>query len=63
MLVIVTYDIRTDSREGRRRLRRVAQACLDYGQRVQYSVFECDLNLAQWTTLRARLCDDQPEDR
>ena len=35
MLVLVTYDIRTDSREGRRRLRQVARACLDYGQRVQ----------------------------
>ncbi len=57
MLVLITYDIRTDSREGRRRLRRVAQACLDNGQRVQYSVFECDLDSAQWTALRARLCD------
>ncbi len=55
MLVLVTYDIRTDSREGRRRLRRVAHACQDFGQRVQYSVFECDLDPAQWTALRARL--------
>ena len=57
MLVLVTYDIRTDSREGRRRLRQVARACLDYGQRVQYSVFERDLDPAQWTALRSRLCD------
>jgi CRISPR-associated protein Cas2 len=57
MLVLVTYDIRTDSREGRRRLRRVAKACLDFGQRVQFSVFECDLDQAQWIALRARLCD------
>ncbi len=57
MLVLVTYDIRTDSREGRRRLRQVAKACLDFGQRVQYSVFECELDPAQWTALRARLRD------
>ncbi len=57
MLVLVTYDIRTDSREGRRRLRQVAKACLDFGQRVQYSVFECELDPAQWTALRARLHD------
>ncbi len=57
MLVLVTYDIRTDSREGRRRLRRIAQACMDFGQRVQYPVFECDLDQVQWTALRARLCN------
>ena len=57
MLVLVTYDIRTDTPSGRRRLRRVARACLDCGQRVQYSVFECELDQAQWIVLRARLCD------
>lgn len=41
MLLLVTYDVSTESREGRRRLRRVAKVCLNYGQRVQYSVFEC----------------------
>lgn len=55
MLVLITYDVRTDSAEGRRRLRRIAKACLDFGQRVQYSVFECDISPAQWTELRARL--------
>lgn len=55
MMVLVTYDVRTDSKEGRRRLRRVARACEDWGQRVQFSVFECDLDPAQWTALRARL--------
>ena len=55
MLVLVTYDIRTDSREGRRRLRRVAQACLDFGQRVQNSVFECDVDPAQLVELKNRL--------
>jgi len=54
-MVLITYDIRTDSSAGRKRLRRVARACQDHGQRVQYSVFECDINPAQWTSLRARL--------
>ncbi len=57
MMVLITYDLRTDDAAGRRRLRRVARACLDYGQRVQYSVFECELDPAQWTALRARLVD------
>lgn len=57
MMVLITYDVATDSAEGRRRLRRVARACEDWGQRVQYSVFECELDPAQWTALRARLID------
>ena len=55
MLVLVTYDVSTMSATGRRRLRRVARACLDFGQRVQNSVFECEVDPAQWTVLRARL--------
>lgn len=55
MLMLVTYDVSTESAAGRRRLRRVARACLDYGQRVQNSVFECEVDPAQWTALRARL--------
>lgn len=55
MLVLVTYDVGTQTKEGRRRLRRVARTCLDYGQRVQLSVFECEVDPAQWATLRARL--------
>lgn len=55
MLVLITYDVKTQDGAGRRRLRRVARACLDFGQRVQYSVFECELAPAQWTVLRARL--------
>ncbi len=55
MLMLVTYDVNTETVAGRRRLRRVARACLDYGQRVQQSVFECEVDLAQWTVLRARL--------
>ena len=55
MMVLITYDVATDTPGGRRRLRRVAKACEDWGQRVQFSVFECDLDPAQWTALRARL--------
>ena len=57
MLVLVTYDVSTATQAGRQRLRRVARACKDYGQRVQFSVFECDLDPALWVTLRARLVD------
>ena len=55
MMVLVTYDVATDTKEGRRRLRAVARACEDWGQRVQFSVFESDVDPAQWTALRARL--------
>jgi CRISPR-associated protein Cas2 len=55
MMVVVTYDVNTESREGRRRLRRVADCCQDYGQRVQNSVFECLVDPTQWAKLRNRL--------
>ncbi len=55
MLVLVTYDVSTKSEGGAKRLRHVARACKDYGQRVQYSVFECDIDPAQWAALRFRL--------
>lgn len=55
MLMLVTYDVSTETLGGRRRLRRVARACLDLGQRVQNSVFECEIDPAQWAALRARL--------
>jgi CRISPR-associated protein Cas2 len=55
MMVLVTYDVRTSEAGGVARLRRVAKACRDYGQRVQYSVFEIEVDPAQWTNLRARL--------
>jgi len=58
MLVIVSYDVNTTTPEGRRRLRRVAKACLDYGQRVQNSVFECLIDPAQWSNLRQRLMNE-----
>lgn len=55
MMMLISYDMATESAGGKRRLRRVARACRDYGQRVQYSVFECEVNPAQWVELRARL--------
>ena len=55
MMVLVTYDVRTDSDAGRRRLRRVARLCENSGQRVQFSVFECLVDPAQWTRLRGEL--------
>ena len=54
-LVVVAYDVNTETLAGRRRLRRVAKACEDYGQRVQHSVFECWVDPVQWVRLRARL--------
>ena len=59
--MLITYDVATGDAAGRRRLRRVARLCQDYGQRVQYSVFECQLDPAQWATLRARLIDEIDE--
>lgn len=61
MLMLVTYDVNTEDAAGRRRLRRVAKACLDLGQRVQNSVFECEVDPAQWAMLRARLIDEIDE--
>lgn len=55
MDVLVTYDVNTETREGRRRLRHVATTCKDFGQRVQFSVFECRVTEVQFETLRARL--------
>lgn len=55
MLMLVTYDVATADAAGRRRLRRVARLCRDFGQRVQYSVFECQVDPAQWAALRSRL--------
>lgn len=57
MLVLVTYDVSVNDGDGAGRLRRVAKACRDYGQRVQYSVFEIEVDPAQWTLLRKRLED------
>lgn len=58
MLVIVCYDVSTESSAGRRRLRRVARACERIGQRVQKSVFECRIDLMQFEELERRLLDE-----
>lgn len=55
LLVIVCYDVATETREGRRRLRRVARVCEGIGQRVQKSVFECRISWAQFEELERRL--------
>jgi len=57
MMVLVSYDVSTTSLGGEKRLRRVAKACRDLGQRVQYSVFEIEVEPAKWVQLRQRLCD------
>ncbi len=63
MFVLVSYDVATNDDGGARRLRRVAKACQNYGQRVQYSVFECIVDPAQWTVLRNRLIKEIDENR
>ena len=55
MTVLVSYDVAVSSKGGRARLRKIAQACLDFGQRVQFSVFECSVGEVQWVELRHRL--------
>ena len=55
MMVLVSYDVATTSKGGTRRLRRIAKVCTDYGQRVQFSVFECVVDPAQWTFMRQKL--------
>jgi len=63
MMVLVSYDVETTSPAGGRRLRRVARACKDYGQRVQFSVFECEVDPAQWVAMRDRLLREIDEKR
>lgn len=55
MMVLVSYDVNTQDAAGRKRLRHVAKHCDNWGQRVQFSVFECLVDPAQWTALRAKL--------
>ncbi len=58
MLVVVSYDVSTIEPAGRRRLRRIAKVCQDFGQRAQNSVFECIVAPDEWTRLRLRLLDE-----
>jgi CRISPR-associated protein Cas2 len=57
MLVLITYDVSVVAEGGQKRLRRIAKVCLDYGMRVQNSVFECDVDPAQFVKLKSRLMD------
>ena len=63
MLVLVCYDVNTSEEPGKRRLRRIAKHCENWGQRVQFSVFECLVDPAQWVALRTRLVDAMDEDK
>ncbi|MBA5875897.1 MAG: CRISPR-associated endonuclease Cas2 [Nitrospira sp. CR1.2] len=64
MNVLIAYDVATETTDGRRRLRKIAQACQDFGQRVQKSVFECTVNEMQFEELLRRLVEiiDDKED-
>lgn len=64
MLVVITYDVNTEDASGRKRLRRVAKQCVNHGQRVQNSVFECILDASQCKMLKAQLLEiiDQDKD-
>ncbi len=62
MMVLVTYDVSTLTSEGRRRLRRVAKTCLNYGQRVQMSVFECNVDAAKYELLQQQLLEEIDEE-
>lgn len=57
MLVLITYDVNTETAAGKKRLRKVAKQCVNYGRRVQNSVFECILDNAQCLTLKSILSD------
>ena len=64
MLILITYDINTKTSEGRKRLAKIAKECINHGQRVQNSVFECNLDAAQLVKLRKKLLDliDEKQD-
>jgi CRISPR-associated protein Cas2 len=57
MMVLVTYDVSTETAAGRKRLARVAKTCKNFGKRVQFSVFECLVDSAQWATVESRLVE------
>jgi CRISPR-associated protein Cas2 len=63
MMVLVSYDVNTEDKAGRARLRRIAKQCESWGQRVQFSVFECLVDPAQWTALRAALVKTMDEEK
>lgn len=63
MLVLISYDVNTEDAAGRRRLRKIAKQCLNYGQRVQNSVFECSVDAAQLRGLEARLVAEMDQEK
>lgn len=63
MMVLISYDVNTQDAEGRKRLRHIAKACENWGQRVQFSVFECLMDPAQWAALRAKLMGIMDEEK
>ena len=64
MMILVTYDVNTETAAGKKRLRHVAKLCLDYGQRVQHSVFECSVTPAEFVEIKNKLATiiDQESD-
>lgn len=63
MMVLITYDVNTEDAKGRKRLRQIAKQCVNYGQRVQNSVFECVLDAAQCKTLQNKLLKIMDEEK
>ena len=63
MFILITYDVNTEDSAGRKRLRRVAKICVNYGVRVQNSVFECQADAAQWRVLKDKLLSEIDEDK
>lgn len=63
MFVLVSYDVATTDPAGQKRLRRIAKVCRNHGQRVQYSVFECLVDPAQWVVLRAQLLEEMDPEK
>ncbi len=61
MLVLITYDVNTEDSAGKKRLRRVARCCKNYGIRVQNSVFECIIDSAKWRVLKQKLLEEIDE--
>ena len=62
-MVLITYDVNTEDSSGKKRLRQIARQCVNYGQRVQNSVFECVLDAAQCRKLQVRLCEIMDSDK
>lgn len=63
MMVLVSYDVNTQDADGRKRLRHIAKMCENWGQRVQFSVFECVVDPAQWANLRAKLLASMDDEK